>query len=648
MLLRQGRLSKWFSGIGQEAIAVGRRGGARADDYDPADAPQPRRVHGARASTSPRLFRQLLGKDGGFTKGRDRTFHFGTLEHRIVGMISHLGRDAAGGRRPGAGGAAARREARGGGLHRRRRHERRRLPRGAEPGRGVEAAGALRDREQPVRACRPRSTSSTPAATSPTAASATACRAWWSTATTCWRWCARCATPPTARARGDGPTLLEFKTFRMRGHEEASGTDYVPQRAVRGVGAARTRWCASSASLDERGVLTPGERDALRADAQGRDRRAGGRRRSPRPSPTRPPEQELADVYAPSRLRVRASAARSRGDGAPSVRYVDAITRRPARGACGAIRRVVLIGQDIAEYGGVFKVTEGFVEEFGKARVRNTPIIESGAIGAALGLALDGFVPMVEMQFGDFITCGFNQIVNNLAKTHYRWGAARAGRDPRARSAAASAPGPFHSQNVEAWFTHVAGLKVVAPATPVRRQGPAARRVRGRQPGALPRAQAALPLGAGARCRRATTRCRSARRASRATGRRRHRRHLRRRRRLGARGRGRRSRAEGREIEVVDLRIAPAVGRRDACVRVGAEDRARAGPARGAAHRRLRRRGRRDASAERRSSGSTRRSRGSARSTRRSRSPRRSRTSSRRRAACCRRCASSWPTELAR
>jgi 2-oxoisovalerate dehydrogenase E1 component len=123
------------------------------------------------------------------------------------------------------------------------------------------------------------------------------------------------------------------------------------------------------------------------------------------------------------------------------------------------------MGQDIAEYGGVFKVTEGFVEEFGKARVRNTPIIESGAVGAALGLALDGFRPMLEMQFGDFITCGFNQIVNNLAKTHYRWGAAV----PvvvRVPVGGGTGAGPFHSQNVEAWFTHVAGLKVVAPATP--------------------------------------------------------------------------------------------------------------------------------------------------------------------------------------
>jgi 2-oxoisovalerate dehydrogenase E1 component len=132
--------------------------------------------------------------------------------------------------------------------------------------------------------------------------------------------------------------------------------------------------------------------------------------------------------------------------------------------------RVILLGQDIAEYGGVFKCTEGLAEEFGKARVRNTPIIESGAVGAAMGLALDGFVPMLEMQFGDFVTCGFNQIVNNLAKTYYRWGA----RLPvvlRLPVGGGVGAGPFHSQNMEAWFTHVAGLKVVAPATPFDAKG---------------------------------------------------------------------------------------------------------------------------------------------------------------------------------
>jgi 2-oxoisovalerate dehydrogenase E1 component len=151
------------------------------------------------------------------------------------------------------------------------------------------------------------------------------------------------------------------------------------------------------------------------------------------------------------------------------MRYIDAISDG-LREAMRADERVVLLGQDIAEYGGAFKVTAGFVEEFGRARVRNTPIIESGALGAALGLALDGFVPMVELQFGDFISCGFNQLVNNLAKTRYRWGAGV----PvvvRVPVGGGMGAGPFHSQDVEAWFTHVAGLKVVAPATPADAKG---------------------------------------------------------------------------------------------------------------------------------------------------------------------------------
>jgi 2-oxoisovalerate dehydrogenase E1 component len=186
------------------------------------------------------------------------------------------------------------------------------------------------------------------------------------------------------------------------------------------------------------------------------------------PDPDSTAERELADVYAPSRGQA-AEPPRDERARAPERRYLDAISEGLREGL-RANPKALLLGQDIAEYGGVFKVTEGFVDEFGKARVRNTPIIESGALGAALGLALEGFVPVVEMQFGDFITCGFNQIVNNLAKTHYRWGAAVpvVVRTPVGGGVGA---GPFHSQNVEAWFTHVAGLKVVAPATPYDAKG---------------------------------------------------------------------------------------------------------------------------------------------------------------------------------
>jgi 2-oxoisovalerate dehydrogenase E1 component len=186
------------------------------------------------------------------------------------------------------------------------------------------------------------------------------------------------------------------------------------------------------------------------------------------PDPDSTAERELSDVYAGTASTPDAQLVTPDETG-PARRYVDAISD----GLREAMRRdvkVVLLGQDIAEYGGVFKITDGFVEEFGKARVRNTPIIESAAIGAALGLSLEGFRPMVEMQFGDFITCGFNQIVNNVAKTKYRWDEA-VPMVIRAPVGGGTGAGPFHSQNVEAWFIHVAGLKVVQPATPFDAKG---------------------------------------------------------------------------------------------------------------------------------------------------------------------------------
>jgi 2-oxoisovalerate dehydrogenase E1 component len=462
LLLRQGRLSKWFSGMGQEAIAVGVTFALEADDWI---LPMHRNlgVFTTRGVDLGRLFRQLFGKDGGFTKGRDRTFHFGLLEKRIVGMISHLGATV-----PVADGLALAAQLRG---------ERRVAATfsgdgGTSEGDFHEAVNLAAVWKLPVLFVIENNQYGLSTPVSEQYA------------------CADLADRgigygipgvvvdgndvlavveavgrAAARARrGEGPTLLEFKTFRMRGHEEASGTAYVPKHlfeewAAKDPVARFERW------LSERGLLDQGARETLRAelkptiDALVDEALAA-------PDPVSRAERELADVYAPSALRVE--------DPPPSApvserRYVDAI-QDGLREVMRRRRDVILMGQDIAEYGGVFKVTEGFVAEFGKARVRNTPIIESGAVGAALGLALDGFRPMIEMQFGDFITCGFNQIVNNLAKTHYRWGAAV----PvvvRVPVGGGTGAGPFHSQNVEAWFTHVAGLKVVAPATPYDAKG---------------------------------------------------------------------------------------------------------------------------------------------------------------------------------
>jgi 2-oxoisovalerate dehydrogenase E1 component len=464
LLLRQGKLSKWFSGMGQEAIAVGVTAALGEDDWI---LPMHRNlgVFTTRGVDLGRLFRQLFGKDGGFTKGRDRTFHFGLLEKRIVGMISHLGAML-----PVADGLALAAQ-----LKREARVAATFTGDGAtSEGDFHEAANLAAVWKLPVLFVIENNLYglSTPVAEQ------YACRE-----------LAdrgpgygmpglvvdgndllavhRAVSEAAARARqGDGPTLLEFKTFRMRGHEEASGTAYVPKELFE-EWARKDPVLRFGQQLIASGILTPAERDALRAEMKPRiDALVDEALAAPDPVSTA--ESELGDVYAPLRARPVPPSAEAVA-AARETRYVDAISDG-LRETMRRNPRVVLLGQDIAEYGGVFKVTEGFVAEFGRERVRNTPIIESGAVGAALGLALDGFVPMVEMQFGDFITCGFNQIVNNLAKTHYRWGAAVpvVVRVPVGGGVGA---GPFHSQNVESWFTSVAGLKVVAPASPYDAKG---------------------------------------------------------------------------------------------------------------------------------------------------------------------------------
>ncbi len=464
VLLRQGKLSKWFSGIGQEAIAVGVTLALRPDDFL---LPMHRNlgVFTARDVDLPRLLRQLLGRQGGFTKGRDRTFHFGHLEKGIVGMISHLGAML-----PVADGLALAAKLRGsdrvaaaftgdgatseGDFHEAVNlaavwklpvlfvieanqwglstpsHEQFACEHLADRGLGYGIPGRVIDGNDVLAVH-------------------------------------DAVTEAAERARrGQGPTLLEFETFRMRGHEEASGIDYVPKERL-AEWAGRDPVLRFEKLLFEHRVISEADRDAvrqaykLRLDALADDALAA-------PEPVATPEEKLADVFASSLLVPHPPSPEAVANGRV-LRYVDAISDA-LRVAMRREPRLVLLGQDIAEYGGVFKVTDGLLEEFGRERVRNTPIIESGAVGAALGLALDGFVPMVEMQFGDFITCGFNQIVNNLAKTHFRWGA----RTPvviRVPVGGGTGAGPFHSQNVESWFTSVAGLKVLAPATPYDAKG---------------------------------------------------------------------------------------------------------------------------------------------------------------------------------
>ena len=465
-LLRRGQLSKWFSGIGQEAVSVGLVAALRDDDWIlPAHRNLP--VFTGRGLDPATLFRQLLGRAGGYTGGRDRSFHFGVLDHRVVGMISHLGAMA-----PVADGLA---------LAARLRGDDRVAA--VLVGDGATSEGDVHEAMNLAAVWRlpvlfvienNQWGLSTPA-TEQYACADLADRAVGygmpgvvvdgNDVLAVRDVLARAA----ARARGGGgPTLVECKTFRMRGHEEASGTDYVPADQV-AAWAARDPLARFEARLDADGALDAGGRSALRAEIEAEVGRVVAAALDD-PPPASTPGDEVARVHAPAAPLRRAPGSPAGVPGhQPEGRYLDAV-RDGLRTALAADPRVVLLGQDIAAYGGVFKATEGLVDEFGAERVRNTPIIESAAIGAALGLALDGLRPVVEMQFADFVSCGFNQLVNNVATTRYRWGAA-VPLVVRLPVGGGLGAGPFHSQNVEAWFCHVAGLKVVAPATPADAKG---------------------------------------------------------------------------------------------------------------------------------------------------------------------------------
>jgi 2-oxoisovalerate dehydrogenase E1 component len=271
--------------------------------------------------------------------------------------------------------------------------------------------------------------------------------------------------------RDPQPFLLECVTFRMRGHEEASGTKYVPKELM-------DEWAKKDPIenyekwLLKEGILTEERIQAIK-NGYKKDVQAAVDVMFNEPEPVPDTADELADVYAPitpgpsPRESSRATPL-SLGE-RPGVRFIDAISDG-LREAMHRHPELVLMGQDIADYGGVFKITQGFVEEFGKERVRNTPLCESAIVGIALGLSLKGIKSMVEMQFADFVTCGFNQIVNNLAKLHWRWGQT-ADVVIRMPTGGGTGAGPFHSQSNEAWFTHVPGLKVVYPSTPADAKG---------------------------------------------------------------------------------------------------------------------------------------------------------------------------------
>ncbi|MEM6327459.1 MAG: dehydrogenase E1 component subunit alpha/beta [Bacteroidota bacterium] len=457
-LIRQNRLAKWFSGYGQEAIAVGVATALEDRDWI---LPMHRNlgVWTTRGVPLRPLFCQLMGREGGFTNGRDRTFHFGLPERRIVGMISHL--------------AAMLPVADGLGLASRLQDT------------GAVAAafvgdGATREGEfhealslagawtLPVLFIVENngyglSTPTTEAV--PVEDIAEAARGYGMPGVVVDGNDIEAVLALTRRfaqraREGGGPALLEMKTFRMRGHEEASGTKYVPQEVL-DAWASRDPLARYRASLIAQGVLAD-TLDAIDAELAS-EVEVTAEWALTRPEVRSDTETEHAAVFAP-----HVSRESSTGEGREQ-RFIDALSDGLAD-AMEANDRVLVMGQDVAEYGGVFKVTQGFVERFGHDRVRNTPIIENGAIGCAMGLALEGYAPVVEMQYADFVSCGVNQIVNNLATTHYRWGAPL-NVTVRLPFGGGIGAGPFHSQSPEAWFCHVPGLKVVVPSTPADAKG---------------------------------------------------------------------------------------------------------------------------------------------------------------------------------
>ncbi|WP_299247678.1 dehydrogenase E1 component subunit alpha/beta [uncultured Lacinutrix sp.] len=455
ILLRQGRISKWFSGIGQEAISVGVTMSMLREEYI---LPMHRNlgVFTTREIPLYRLFSQWQGKANGFTKGRDRSFHFGTQEYNIVGMISHLG--------PQFGVAD--------GIALASKLKNKNQVTAVFTGEGGTSEGDIHEAlnvasvwQLPVLFCIENNGYGL------------------STPTTEQYNCKDLAD----RALGYGmeshiidgnnilevytkiseitesirknprPVLIEFKTFRMRGHEEASGTKYVPQDLMDAwekkdpIDNYRSYLISEKILTEEQDAVFKAE---IKAELNTHLDQADAEKKI-----TSSISNELNDVFQDFEYQEVEENSKTE-----ELRLIDAISEG-LKQSMEKHEDLVIMGQDVAEYGGVFKITDGFVEAFGKDRVRNTPICESAIIEAAMGLSIAGIKSVVELQFSDFVTSGFNPVVNYLAKSHYRWNQ-NADVVLRMPCGAGVAAGPFHSQTNEAWFTKTPGLKVVYPAFP--------------------------------------------------------------------------------------------------------------------------------------------------------------------------------------
>ena len=455
ILLRQGKISKWFSGVGQEAISVG---STLAMDKEEFILPMHRNlgVFTSRKVELYKLFCQFQGKIDGFTKGRDRSFHFGTMKHKIVGMISHLG-----------------------------------------PQLGIACGIALSEKIDKTNKSVLVFSGDGGASEGDFHEALNVASVWklpvifviennqWGLSTpskeqfNCKQFIDKGIGYGMKTEQVDGndvlkvydcikkvknlqiknsePFLVEALTFRMRGHEEASGTKYYPKGL-------QDKWKLKDPILKleteilNNEILSKNEIDDIKKLIKD-DINSAWLKAFSTPKITADLNSELNDIYK----NYISNGQYNLGD-KKEVRFIDALSQGLFQGM-EKFENSVIMGQDIAEYGGVFKMTEGFIEKFGKNRVRNTPLCESAIVGAALGLSLKNKKAIMEMQFADFVTVGFNQIINNLAKLHYRWGQ-NADVVIRMPTGAGVGAGPFHSQSNEAWFVHTPGLKVLYPSSP--------------------------------------------------------------------------------------------------------------------------------------------------------------------------------------